>query len=426
MHVVMLSDFESSNGAAIATSRLAEGLCRAGHQVTRIVDGPDRQEHAWSTYRLTAGYSASFPVRLARRLLPSRALRLLPAHTTSEQKRLMRELSQMLTRLRPDVINVHNLLGSLYANWSLDLVKVCADHAPTAWTLHDMWSFTGRCAYSGDCRKFIDGCDATCPTATEPPVLEPKRIAGAWRRRRRLFDAYPNLAAVAPSRWLACEAGAGSWSNHRIEIIPYGLPLNVYQPIDRVLSRRALGIDTGVPMLLTAATDLRDRRKGGALFTDALQRVSHRPLKLVTLGKGILQPQADGICVNSLGFVDHERTKALAYSAADILVHPAPVDNFPNVVMEAIACGTPVVCLPVGGVPEMVRPGSTGWVAEEVSADGLARAIDKALAEISARDWRSSCRAIANAEYGMDLQTGRYIELFQSLRTAMNSGKTVH
>jgi glycosyltransferase involved in cell wall biosynthesis len=179
-------------------------------------------------------------------------------------------------------------------------------------------------------------------------------------------------------------------------------------------------------MLLTVATDVEDRRKGGDLLMDALQSVSYRPLKLVTLGRGNLQTQAAGICVSSLGFVDHERTKALAYSAADMLVHPAPVDNLPNVVMEAIACGTPVVCFPVGGVPEMVRPGSTGWVAEGVTADSLARVIDKALTEISTRDWRSSCRAVAEADYGIELQTDRYVELFHSLRTSKNSGITVH
>jgi len=426
MHVVMLSDFESSNGAAIAASRLAQGLCGAGHQVTRIVDGPDRRPHDWSTCRLTAGYSASFPIRLARRLLPSRALRHSRARTTSEQRRLMRELSQLLAKLRPDVINVHNLLGSLYANWSLNLVKVCCDAAPTAWTLHDMWSFTGRCAYSYDCRKFVTGCDATCPTPKESPALEPKRIAGAWEQRRRLLDAYPNLVAIAPSRWLAREAEVGSWANHRIEIIPNGLPLDVYRPIDRGLSRRALGIETESPVLLTVATDVLDRRKGGSFLIETLRRVSHRPLMLVTLGNGMLQIQADGICVKSLGYVDHERTKALAYSAADILVHPAPVDNLPNVVVEAIACGTPVVCFPVGGVPEMVRPGKSGWVAEDVSPAALARAIDLALVELSTRDWRSSCRAIAEAEYGIDLQTGHYVELFQSLRTDAGTAKTVH
>jgi len=88
----------------------------------------------------------------------------------------------------------------------------------------------------------------------------------------------------------------------------------------------------------------------------------------------------------------------------------------PNVVMEAIACGTPVVGFPVGGVPEMVNPGSTGWLMDEVSPEALARTLDVALDDLDRGvDLRERCRAQAEAEYDVSIQAKRYLELFRSL-----------
>ena len=406
MRIVVVSDLETTGGAAIAASRLADGLHQSGHQVTRIVSKPDLQTHSWTT--VTSGFF----------LVGRAAFRMQISDVWGPISRRIcgAILSRMLARLRPDVINVHNLHGAFALGMSPGLLRVCASRAPTVWTLHDMWSFTGRCAYSHDCRKFLAGCDETCPTPTEHPSLAPRQISGAWRRRRQLLAGLPGLVAVTPSRWLAQEAKAGLWASHQVEVIPYGLPLDVYRPLSQAVAREALGIEGDGPILLTAAEDLTDRRKGGSLLVEALWQMKEKPLTLVTLGHGHLEVSAENTHIYRLGYVDHERTRVLAYNAADIFLHPAPVDNLPNVVMEAIACGTPVVGFPIGGVRDMVRPGQTGWLADEVTPEALAAATDRAIQDLNAGDdMRLSCRGVAEAEYGLDLQVDRYVKLFQSL-----------
>lgn len=411
MHVVMLSDLESIGGAAIAASRLAGGLCTLGHKVTRLVHTPDVQEDPWTTKSLAPSYRQFTALTVVQGVMGMR----LYERVASLRTRL--RLERALGELRPDVINVHNLHGATGAGWGPELLGVCCRHAPSVWTLHDMWSFTGRCAYAYDCRKFITGCNASCPTPREHPALSPNRIAGAWKQRQRLLAEHPNLVAVCPSRWLAREARAGLWAGHRAEVIPYGLPLEIYQPIDKYLARGALGIETPSPVLLAVAEFLTDRRKGKGLITEAMQHVSSRSLTWVTMGHGGLSFQADGLHLHSLGYVDHERTKVLAYGAADMFVHPAPVDNLPNTVMEAISCGVPVVGFATGGVPDMVRPGQTGWLADEISPQAFARTIDKALADTrQGLDLRASCRTVAETEYGLEMQARRYLELFESLK----------
>jgi glycosyltransferase involved in cell wall biosynthesis len=410
MHVVMLSDKETQGGAAIAVSRIAEGLVKTGARVTRLVYSADGQTHVWRTELLRG--------RPWEHLVWNRVLRVsrrISCRLTAYAETLWLHpaLDVALTELRPDIVTLHNLHG---AGWSPNLAAVCVRHAPTVWILHDMWSFTGRCAYSYSCRKFIDGCDALCPTPREYPALAPKLIAGAWASRRRILEANPEMVAVCPSRWLASEALMGLWKGHRVEVIPRGLPLEKYKPLNQTSARAALGVHSRGPVLLAAAPNLLERRKGGSILTQALQHVAHRPLTLLTFGHKIEPLRPEGIDLKQLGFVNDEQTKVLAYNAATVFVHPAPVEAFGLVVMEAIACGTPVVGFPTGGLLDMVRPGRTGWLADSMTSKALAAAIDEAIADPQrASSMRASCRAVAESEYGIELQARRYLELFHSL-----------
>lgn len=406
----MLSDTETKGGAGIAASRLAEALQRSGHRTTRIVHSASGQDHSWSTLSLDSDSSLR---RVTRAILPSQIRKVL------EMQSARQRLDEVLDILSPDVVNVHNLhsYGARRAGWSANLVEICARRAPTVWTLHDMWSFTGRCAYSYECQKFLTGCDATCPTPTEHPALAPKKIARAWESRRQLLSTQHGLVAVAPSRWMAQEAQAGLWASQRVEVIPYGLPLNVYRPLDRAQAREALGIRVRGPVLMLAADDLAERRKGMSVFLDALRFVSQRPITLLTMGAGSLTNDEKEIFAFHLGYVQDEHHKVLAYNAADILVHPAPVDNLPIVVMESIACGTPVVAFPIGGLPDLVRPGQTGWIADVVSAQALASEIQQAVNDLDrGTDLRPTCRRVAETEFDVELQARRYLRLYRSLK----------
>jgi glycosyltransferase involved in cell wall biosynthesis len=406
MHIVMLSDMETQGGAAIAASRLALALCRAGHRVTRVVTLADGRQHHWTT--VVATTLPPIHVRAIRRLLPS-------AWRDTLNRQLCRSnVCQVIADLRPDVINIHNIHSASRSGWFVDLVRDCADRALTVWTLHDMWSFTGRCAYNYDCQKFIMGCDAACPTLTEYPELEAGRITWAWQQRKLMMADQPQLMAVTPSHWLQRVAKSGLWAGHQIEVIPNGLPLDVYRPLDKRLAQTALGIETSGPTILAAAQDWSERRKGGKILLEALEQISCRPFTLLTLGVGQLPFVAEGVRVYPLDYIDHERTRVLVYNAADVFVHPAPVDNFPNVVIEAFACGTPVLGFPIGGVPEMVRPYKTGWLANELSSQALAVALEAVLDEVKhGVNLSDSCRAVAETEYGDDLQARRYLSLFQ-------------
>jgi glycosyltransferase involved in cell wall biosynthesis len=95
---------------------------------------------------------------------------------------------------------------------------------------------------------------------------------------------------------------------------------------------------------------------------------------------------------------------------------PSVQDNLPNTVMEAMACGAPVVGFRVGGIPDMVRHGENGLLVPT----GDVRALSDAIHTLLADDERRICmgkagRAIAEREYSCKLQGERYMDLYRSI-----------
>jgi glycosyltransferase involved in cell wall biosynthesis len=81
-----------------------------------------------------------------------------------------------------------------------------------------------------------------------------------------------------------------------------------------------------------------------------------------------------------------------------------------------MACGTPVVGFNVGGIPDMVRPGETGWLVEPEGASALRQAIAGALSDETRRNRMANrCRQIVEEEYTLDVQARAYKTLYESL-----------
>lgn len=159
-----------------------------------------------------------------------------------------------------------------------------------------------------------------------------------------------------------------------IHHIPCGLDTELYQPFDPQESRSLLGIPAGKKVLMFAALNLKDYRKGGDLLIQVLQSLP-QSLKaetvLLVIGKeGKAIAQKVDIPVYALGYLNNDRAKAVAYSAAALFLFPTRADNSPLVLSESMAGGTPMVGFNVGGVPDLVHPRITGYLVEpENSAD---------------------------------------------------------
>jgi glycosyltransferase involved in cell wall biosynthesis len=107
------------------------------------------------------------------------------------------------------------------------------------------------------------------------------------------------------------------------------------------------------------------------------------------------------------------------------MVHPAPSDNLPNVVVEAMAMELPTLAFPVGGLPEMIQPGITGWLCESVGADAMRVALESALGQIQEGvSLGENCRQFVEDKFTVEGQSRSYLELFDMLLQTHSDNRT--
>ena len=312
-----------------------------------------------------------------------------------------------------EVINLHWIAGFVDYRSFFTWVP---SHIPIVWTFHDMNPFTGGCHYDEGCGRFVECCGGGPQLGSKDLHDLSRQI---WHRKRNIFQQIEpdRLHIVTPSLWLTEEAKRSSiLRRFSSSVIPNGLDTDIFSPRDPGIARAVLEVPQSARVVLFVAGSTDTWRKGFVFLAEALSELTEVPnLFLVSLGGGrpALNSHIDHL---HLGHVDNDRLLSFAYSAADVFVISSVQDNFPNTVLEALACGTPVVGFSVGGIPEMVRSGVTGLLAPPGDERALAGAISHLLENDATREEMSAnCRRIATEEYSLEIQANRYIKLYEAL-----------
>jgi glycosyltransferase involved in cell wall biosynthesis len=283
----------------------------------------------------------------------------------------------------PDLLHLHNLHGGYF---DLRALPELTARVPTLLSLHDAWLLSGHCAHSLDCGRWETGCGA-CPALWTYPAVPRDATAFNWGRKRDLF-ARSALHVGVPCEWLADRVRRSMLmpAVRELRVIPYGVDLDVFTPSDRSAERAALGLDPARPVVLVFANALRARTwKDSTAFRGALERArgAAAGAQWIALGEEGPDEQVGPVRLRRVAAERDDRRLARWYQAADLYVHPARTDTFPLMILEALACGTPVIGSAVGGVPEQIAsasfiPGALDGRAGEDATGALVRAGDAA------------------------------------------------
>ncbi len=424
MNILMLSTRHKRGGAAVAASRLQEALRAQGHDATLLVRDLDCPDPGVRDARRECGIKERYR-RAFNRLRNENDLNRYPA--------LKREGQEKFSHFRGRFdVSGHELLESadvVNLHWIADFVMLenllnrIPGTTPVVWTLHDANPFTGGCHFTQGCRKFQNGCTA-CPQLDSSDEGDLTSDGNSYKRRALSALDDGQLHVVAPSQWIGRESGDSALLGHVPHtVIPYGLDLRRFHPIDKRHARESYGIEEGRPTVLALVESLENQRKGLDLLIEALHLIpaERRPLLLLA-GEGSV-PAGD-VEVMGLGILTGEDALARAYCSADLHVVPSREDNLPNTVLESLACGTPVVAFDIGGMSDMITPEETGLLAAPGDTGDLADCIGKMLENPELdKSIRRACRDDAERRFGSELQAHRYAELFTRLSHASKQGR---
>lgn len=259
---------------------------------------------------------------------------------------------------------------------------------PTYWYLHDMFAFTGGCHYSLHCKEYTDKCKS-CPLVSNDKAR--RFIERQLAEKLQLWRQYDNLHFVTPSNWLAeCVRESTLGKGKDVYVFPNLLDTDLYKPLEtsnkplgtsnkplETSTKEKLGLDVSKKTILIGAADLGSVYKGGQLLHDCLKELNPDRYEALVIGNASEEFTEDlPINVVATGFINEDRLLVEAYNASDVFVITSVADNYPNMILEAMACGVPCVGTNTGGIPDLIRDGRSGYLVKERSASQLKQKIE--------------------------------------------------
>lgn len=298
--------------------------------------------------------------------------------------------------LAADIIHLHWVAGLLdYSSFFANIKK------PVVWTNHDMNSIKGLFHYEGDEMK-----NAGVAGKLDKEVNNYKAAALAKSKTK--------MAVVSPSNWLHKEiVKSERFTANKIFKIPNALNSNLFTIRETGKLRRELNIPVNHTVFLFVSQSIHNYRKGFDLLVNALDKLNSSNITLLMIGYAEHIELSNFNCIN-LGSIYEEEKLSYYYSLADAFIIPSREDNLPNVMLESLCCGTPVISFDLGGMAEVILNNVNGLKAKELNSDCLRDTLLKFI-EIKEGFNRQTIREEALKLFSPEIIAQKYISVYKYL-----------
>ncbi|MFC3848027.1 glycosyltransferase [Helicobacter baculiformis] len=267
--------------------------------------------------------------------------------------------------LKPDIVHLHWLgRGVLPLR---DLPKI---PAPLVWSLHDMWAFTGGDHYynNENERTYKHSCILNSPFECDLATL-------GFSMKKRAYTKISHLSVVGVSSWISRLAKQSALLQDKPHlVIPNPIDTNQYKPLDKAFCRQLLGLPLPQKLIGFGAMDIGDPNKGYDLLLEALSKLELADIELVVFGAHTHMPNLP-FKTRYLGVLKDNASLVALYNALDVVVVPSRQENLSNVILESLACGTPVVGFDIGGNGDLIKHQENGYLARPFDVLDLKKGI---------------------------------------------------
>lgn len=304
------------------------------------------------------------------------------------------------------LIHLHNLHNFCF-NIPLLFRFIKKHNIPVIWTLHDCWSFTGRCPHfvMTKCNKWQGGChDCPYPKSSYPQsYVDTSKIM--WELKRKWFTGINRCVLVTPSLWLANLVKQSFLIEYPVKVINNGIDLSVFKPTESDFRARYNLYDSKIVLGVAFGWG---KSKGLDVFIK-LSKSLPAKYQIVLVGTDEHVDATLPANIISIHRTQNQTELAEIYSAADVLANPTREEVLGLVNVESLACGTPVVTFKTGGSPECVDE-SCGAVVDCDDVDGMQSEIIR----ICEKKVFSSDACVLHAQlFDMNARYEEYVDLYE-------------
>jgi glycosyltransferase involved in cell wall biosynthesis len=294
-----------------------------------------------------------------------------------------------------DIIHLHYISG--FVDFPSFFKNI---NRPVVWTIHDKNPVMGG---------FHLKIDKDKNRSNKINELEEKCFSIKQQALKNIKDA--GLGVTAPSKFLAgFSSGSEMLGRFKHYHIYNAVDLGLFRPVDRTEARAEFDLPVDTPVLLFVSEGLEQYHKGADILTEALKGIDDKYV-LVTIGMGRITGLDNVI---NLGPVHDDKKLRMLYSAADASLLPSREDNLPNIMLESMACGTPVIATPVGGMRDVIRDGFNGLLAGETDPGAYKEVLKKFLKEPDKFN-REEIRQFAEQNFSFEKQAVEFMKIYESM-----------
>jgi glycosyltransferase involved in cell wall biosynthesis len=392
MKILHLTSYQEG-GAGIACMRLHCALLEANLD-SKLLSVFGKENSKKAVYSLEAGLDKIDFERICKKQKRIRYFQSWRVRVKGRPKELFSFPDSLWQIEDHPLVKEANLIHLHWVAGMIDIKRFFAKiDKPVVWTLHDAWPFTGGFHYESyfNAQPFMPISKA---------LLEVKRQA---------FDK-KDIKIVAPSRYMMnlCRVSQ-VFSGQEHLTIPNSLSSSIYyKRINRDELRKRLGIEKNEYALFFASAEFDYFRKGADILLNAFSSYKRENVKLFIAGRGNQKLLSDQR-IHFTGHINDESHFAELLNACDAVVHTSREDNFPNVILESLFCGTPVLAINEGGVSELINDGENGILCTE---DKLKEGFDAILSVNFNKDQIAST---AQLKFSSIIQSEQFKRLYTAL-----------
>ncbi|MDA3778906.1 MAG: glycosyltransferase family 4 protein [Bacteroidales bacterium] len=409
MKILIINTFDKNGGAARAAFRLHESLLERGLESQMLVQ-----------YKTSDDYTVLDPTTKTKKVLDRLRPFLDQFPVTRYKERSETFFSpnwlpscgivNKINEIRPDIVHLHWINGGMINIKDLSKIK-----APIVWSLHDMWAFTGGCHYDENCGAFKNRC-GNCKVLRSHRNIDLSRLI--WSHKKKSYSKIKNITINCLSSWLKEAALSSSLlKEYNITNLPNPINIEIFKPINKEIARKIWNLPVEKKLIMFGAMGATsDPRKGFNELRKAITKLDkNEDLEFVIFGSSKPEHAFDfGFNTHYVGRLAEDTSLVTLYNAADVIIVPSLQENLSNVIMESLACGTPVVAFDVGGNSDMIEHNINGYLAEPFQSKDLAKGIEVCLRNRNVFSKNARLKVLNN--FSNDAVVHKYISLYKDIK----------